>query len=49
VPHQVAKSDPGTASIKFEEITSLDEDTGIKGKALTKRLGNELRSIKGIQ
>lgn len=38
--HQVAKSEPGEATMPFEEFLNLARDTALEGKALTRKVGN---------
>ena len=38
--HQIAKSEPGEATIAFEDFQILARETALEGKDLTKKVGN---------
>lgn len=37
--HQIAKSEPGTPTLKFEELLTLAEQTAISGKTIVSKVG----------
>ena len=44
--HQIAKSEPGEATMPFEDFQNLARETALDGKALTKKVGNWSKTYK---
>ncbi len=46
--HQIAKSEPGTPTQDFEEITKLAEKTAVQGKVLAGKVGKWAKNYKKV-